>query len=145
MKKRFFIMFIILSMTSAVFAAEADKYIADLDPAKDENTIIKAADWCGDKQEKDAAGKLVSLLSDSRDMVRLHAVMALGFIGKEDYIDAINNVILNDKNAHVRYTALLSSLKIRSDKSIPVWKKAKETETDPAMKDLLHVMVRHVA
>lgn len=137
MKKRFFIACIILSLSSMVFAAEADKYIADLDPAKDETTIIKAADWLGEKQEKDAAGKLVNLLSDSRDMVRLHVVMALGYIGKEDYVDALNNVFLGDKNASVRYAALLSTMKIRSDKSIPVWKKAKETETDPYIKDLL--------
>jgi len=120
-----------------VFASEADKYIADLDPAKDENTIIKAADWLGEKQENNAADKLISLLSDSRDMVRLHAVMALGYIGKEDYLDAINNVFLNDKNPHVRYTALLSAMKIGSEKSIPVCEKAKQTETDPYIKDLL--------
>ena len=137
MKKRFFIMFVILSLSSMVFASEADKYIADLDPAKDENTIIKAADWLGEKQENNAADKLISLLSDSRDMVRLHAVMALGYIGKEDYLDAINNVFLNDKNPHVRYTALLSAMKIGSEKSIPVWEKAKQTETDPYIKDLL--------
>lgn len=140
MKKRFFIACIILSLSSMVFASEADKYIADLDPAKDEATIIKAADWLGDKQEKDAAAKLVSLLSDSRDMVRLHAVMALGYIGKEDYVDALNNVFTGDKNATVRYAALLSTMRIRSEKSIPVWEKAKETETDPYIKDLLTKM-----
>ncbi len=137
MKKRFFIMFIIMSLSAMVFAAEADKYITDLDPAKDESTIIKAADWVGEKQEKNAADKLVNLLSDSRYKVRLHAVMALGFIGEEKYLDAINNVFLNDKNPHVRYTALLSAMKIGSEKSIPVWEKAKQTETDPFIKDLL--------
>lgn len=137
MKKRLFAMFIILSVASAVFAAsEADKYIADLDPAKDEATIIKAADWLGEKKEEDAGKKLVALLTDKRDMVRLHAVMALGYIGGDDNIDSINNVILTDKNSTVRYAAVLSTMRIKSDKSIEVWKKSRETETDPFILDL---------
>jgi len=82
----------------------------------------------------------VALLKDSRDMVRLHSVMALGYIAEEDAADAVNDVILNDKNPTVRYAALLSSVRIGSKKSIPVWEKAKETETDPYIKDFLTKM-----
>lgn len=145
MKKRLFIMFIILSVSSIVFAADAAKYIADLDPAKDEKTIIAAADWVGEKKEEDASKKLIILLSDSRDMVRLHAVMALGYIAEEDNLDPLHNVILTDKNASVRYAAVLSVMRInKPDKSAPVFLKAKETETDPFIKDLFAKMEEKV-
>jgi len=138
MKKRLFIVLIILSISSIVFAADADKYIADLDPAKDEKTIIQAADWVGEKEEENAAKKLVALLSDARDMVRLHAVMALGYIGEEDTLDSLHNTILTDKNSSVRYAAVLSVMRFnKREKSEPVLRKAKETETDPFIKDLL--------
>ncbi len=138
MKKRLFAMFIILSMSTIAFAsADSDKYIADLDPAKDEKTIVQAADWVGERKESDAAKKLVALLSDGRDAVRLHAVMALGYIAEEDNLDAIHNVILTDKNSSVRYAAVLSAMRInKPDKSKPVLLKAKESETDPYIKDL---------
>ena len=137
MKTRLFIMFIILSISSLVFAADASKYIADLDPAKDETTIVKAADWVGEQKEEDAAKKLVALLSDGRDMVRLHAVEALGYIAEEEYLDSIHNVILNDKNSTVRYAAVLSAMRInKPEKSKDVFLKAKETETDPYIKDI---------
>ncbi len=138
MKKILSIMFVILSISSIVFAADADKYIADLDPAKDENTIIQAADWVGKNEEADASKKLIALLADERDMVRLHAVMALSDIGDEENLDSLHNTLLNDKNATVRYAAVLSVMRInKRDKSEPVLRKAKETETDPFIKDLL--------
>lgn len=137
MNKRVIIFLAVLLFTTMGFAAEADKYIADLDPAKDENTIVQAADWLGEKKEESAVGKLVGLLTDSRDMVRLHSVMALGYIGEEEAVDALNNILLSDKNATVRYAALLSTVRIGSDKSVEVWKKAKESETDPYIKDFL--------
>ena len=137
MKRIFVFMFTIMAISSIVFAAEADKYIADLDPSKDEKTITQAADWLGENKEKSASQKLVALLSDGRDMVRLHAVQALGYIGESDYVDSLNKVLLNDKNPTVRYAALLSTMKIKDDKSVPVWKQAKETETDPFIIDLL--------
>ncbi len=141
MKKRLFAMFIILSISSMVFAADAEKYIADLDPAKDEKTIIAAADWVGTEKEEDASVKLIALLSDGRDMVRLHVVMALGYIAEEDNLDALHNVILTDKNSSVRYAAVLSVMRInKPDKSISVFQKAKETETDPFIKDLFAKM-----
>lgn len=137
MKTRSILASLILFVSVSAFAADVDKYMADLDPAKDEATIIAAADWMRDKKEEDAIPKLVALLTDSRDMVRLHAVMALGYIGEEDSVEAVNNVMLNDANASVRYTALLSTLRIGSKKSIPAWEQAKLKETDPAMVDLL--------
>lgn len=138
MNKRVIIFLAVLLFTTMGFAADADKYLADLDPAKDENTIVKAADWCGQEKEDAAIGKLVGLLTDSRDMVRLHSVMALGYIAEKDAVDALNNVLLSDKNATVRYAALLATVRIGDrDKSEPVWKKAKDSETDPYIKDFL--------
>lgn len=144
MKKRIFIMFIILSISSVVFA-NAAKYIADLDPAKDEKTIIAAADWLGAEKEKDASVKLIALLTDGRDGVRLSAVKALGYIADSDNLDSLHNVILTDKNATVRYAAVLSVMRInKPDKSGPVFLKAKETETDPFIKDLFAKMEEKV-
>ena len=138
MKKRLFAMFIILSMSSMVFAAsEADKYIADLDPSKDEATIIKAADWLGDKKEENASKQLIALFSDKRDNVRLSAVKALGYIGGEENLEPLHNVVLTEKNSSVRYVAVLSVMRInKPEKSRPVFLKAKETETDVLIKDL---------
>lgn len=137
MKKRLFAMFIILSISSAVFASDAEKYIANLDPSKDEKTIIEAADWVGTEKEEDASKKLVALLADGRDNVRLHAVMALGYIGGDENLDPLHNALLNDKNPSVRYAAVLSVMRINNlEKSQPVLVKAKETETDVYIKDL---------
>ena len=136
MKKIFTIMFTIMAISSIAFAQDAKKYIADLD-SKDEKTVIAAADWLGEKQEKDAVKKLMALLTDSRDGVRLHAVQALGYIGEKDAVNSLNNVLLNDKNSTVRYAALLSTMKIKDDKSVAVWRQALDKETDPFIKDLL--------
>ncbi len=137
MKKSSILASLILFVSVSAFAADVDKYMADLDPAKDEQTIIAAADWMRDKKEEKAVSKLVALCTDGRDMVRLHAVMALGYIGEEDSLDAIHAVILNDSNASVRYTAVLSVMRIGSDKSKATLEQAKLKETDPATKDLL--------
>lgn len=145
MKKILFILVIMLSISSIVFASDAKKYIADLDPAKDEKTIIEAADWVGKEKEKNASPKLIALLTDGRDKVRLSAVMALGYIANADNIDSLHNVILTDKNATVRYAAVLSVMRInKPDKSGPVFLKAKETETDPFIKDLFAKMEQKV-
>lgn len=140
MNKISVILLTVLFFSTALFASDKKTYIANLDPAKDETTIVQAADWLGEKKESDAVSKLVELLADSRDMVRLHCVMALGYIGEDDSVEAINNVLLSDKNATVRYAALLSTVRIGSKKSIPVWEKAKTTETDPYIKDFLTKM-----
>ncbi|MCL1865373.1 MAG: HEAT repeat domain-containing protein [Spirochaetes bacterium] len=136
MKKRFIIMFTIMAISSIAFAKDANKYIADLD-SKDEKTVTQAADWLGENKEKDASKKLAALLSDKRDGVRLHAVQALGYIGGNDYVGSLNQVLLNDKNPTVRYAALLATMRIKDDKSVPVWKQAKATEKDPFILDLL--------
>ena len=137
MKKIFITMFTMMAISSIAFAQDAKKYIADLNPANDEKTIIEAADWLGEKKEKSASPQLVALLTDKRDGVRLHAVQALGYIGEKSYVDSLNNVLLNDKNSTVRYAALLSTMRIKDDKSVAVWRQAKAKETDPFMVDLL--------
>jgi HEAT repeat protein len=115
----------------------AKEYIADLSSGSDEKTLIEAAQWLGNKKEKDAVPGLINLLSDKRDAVRMESAIALGLIGEESAADAINNTILNDQNAQVRYAALLASMKIGSKKSVDVYLQAKEKDTDPFIQDLL--------
>jgi len=136
MKKRFFIMFTIMAISSIVFAADADKYIADLD-SQDENTVIQAADWLGANKEKSASKKLATLLTDPRDGVRIHAAQALGYIGDKDYLGSLHNALLNDSHPTVRYAALLSIMKLKDDKSKSTLEKALENEKDPFILDLL--------
>ncbi len=137
--KRIIVMVLVMFSVS-LFAADKKMNIADLDSSKSEKVIIDTADWAGKEKEKDAVPNLIKLLSDKRDMVRLHAVMALGYIGKEDYVEEIHKVLLDDSNSTVRYAALLSTVRIGSKKSIKVWEKAKMNETDPFMVDFLKKM-----
>ncbi len=116
------------------------EHMANLSADKDEKLIIAACDFVGKEEEADAISKLVSLLSDKRDNVRLHAVMALGYIGEEKGVDSINKVMLNDENSDVRYAALLSSVRIGSKKSIDSWKALKQKESDPFILDFLKKM-----
>ncbi len=129
----------IFYVAAALTAAEksAKQYIADLDPGKDEQTIVAAADWLGKKEEKDAIKNLVKLIEDKRVKVRMHVVMALGYIGKEEAVAALNKSMLEDESAEVRYAAVLATVRIGSKKSIDAWKKALETESDPFIQDFL--------
>jgi len=137
MKRIAFLVSLTLLLASVSFASETDRQIANLDPSVDEQTIVKAADWAAEKKEKKALDKLIVLATDSRDNVRLHSVMALGYIGDEKGVDVLNAAVLNEKNSTVRYAAVLATLKIGSKKSIPVWQQAKDSETDPFIKDFL--------
>ena len=67
----------------------------------------------------------------------MKAVGALGYIGDEKGVDAVNSACLNDQSADVRYAALLSSFRIGSKKSIETWKQVKEKETDPYIQDFI--------
>jgi HEAT repeat protein len=143
MKKALLILMTICFSISMVFAAETksvEGYIADLDPAKDEKVIVEAADYLGKEEKKDAIPALVKLTQDSRVAVRLHSVMALGYIGKEDAVESINTRMLSDESVDVRYAAVLASIRIGSKKSIDAWKQAREKETDPFIKDFLEKM-----
>ena len=126
-----------VSLYGADSKKSAKDYIADLKSSKDEKIIMKAADWVAKKEEKDAVPNLIKLLSDSRENVRLHAVMALGYLGDEKTADPISKLLLNDSSSTVRYAALLSSLRIGSEKSYKAILDAKKNETDPYIQDLL--------
>jgi len=115
----------------------AKEYIADLSSGSDEKTLIEAAQYCGDKKEKDAVPGLINLLTDKHEMVRIESAIALGLIGEESAADALNNVLVNDESAQVRYAAILAALKIGSKKSLDPLKQAKEKDTDPFIQDLL--------
>jgi HEAT repeat protein len=117
-----------------------DTYIADLS-SNDENKIIAAAEWLGDKEEKAAVPDLVKLLkNDKRVKVRLYASIALGLIADESAIPALNEALTGDSNADVRYSVLLAIHRIDPSKSLDAIKKAKETESDPYIKDYLEKM-----
>ena len=138
--KKLFVCLLVLCMSTAVWSRDAKDYIADLNKSKDEKTIIEAADWLGKEKEKDAIPALISLLSDDRENVRVAAATALGYIGDEKAVEALNSALLNDKSSDVRYAAILSTYRIGSKKSLEAWKKAKETEQDPIIRDFLAKM-----
>ncbi len=142
--KRIVFTFITILMATALVGADkkksAEDYMKDLNPAKDEKLIVEAADYMGKQEEKDAVPKLIKLLNDSRENVRLHAVMALGYIGEESAVDSINKVLLNDSSSNVRYAAVLTTFRIGSKKSYDTIKKVKESESDPFIQDFLKKM-----
>ena len=138
--KKLFLILMILSVSTITWAKEAKEYIADLNASKDEKTIVDAANWVAKEKEEDAISPLVNLLGDDRENVRVSAVSALGYIGEEKAVDALNTSLLEDKSAEVRYAAVLATYRIGSKKSLDAWKKAKEKEQDPFIKDFLAKM-----
>ncbi|MCX8123131.1 MAG: HEAT repeat domain-containing protein [Spirochaetes bacterium] len=118
----------------------AKEYIADLS-SSDEATVVAAEEWIADNKEKTALPKLQELLrSDSRVKVRLYAAIALGEIAKEEGAESLNNALLNDPSADVRYAALLGIARIGSKSSYDAVQKARESEQDPFIKDLIKKM-----
>jgi HEAT repeat protein len=118
----------------------AKEYIADLTSGGDEKTVIEAAQWLGNKKDKEAVPGLVSLMSDKRVNVRIESAVALGLIGEESAADVLNNALLNDESAEVRYAAILATMRIGSKKSIDAYRQAKEKESDPFIQDILAKM-----
>ena len=103
--------------------------------------LIAAAEWLGDKEEKAAVPGLMNLLkNDKRAKVRVHASVALGLIADESSIPALNEALTGDSNADVRYSVLLAIHRINPAKSLDAIQKAKETESDPYIKDYLEKM-----
>lgn len=118
----------------------AKDYIADLSSGGDEKTLVEAAQWLGEKKEKDAIPGLINLMGDKREAVRVESAVALGLIGEESSVDALNNALVNDESAEVRYAAILATMRIGSKKSIDAYKQSKEKESDPFIKDILAKM-----
>jgi HEAT repeat protein len=118
----------------------AKEYIADLS-SSDEMTVVTAEEWIADNKEKSALPKLHELLrSDNRVKVRLYAAIALGEIADEESAESLNNALLNDPSAEVRYSALLGIARIGSKSSYDAIQKARESEQDPFIKDLIKKM-----
>lgn len=141
MKKTAIVLVALLMSATAVFAEKSEKeYLADLTPSKSEKEIVEAAKWVRAKEVKDAAPKLAALLKDAREAVRLESAISIGYVGEEAQVDAVNDAFLNDESATVRYAALLSSVRMASEKSIEAWKQARDKETDPYIKDFLTKM-----
>ena len=137
MKQFALIVFALFFSAGSLFALDVKTAMADLD-SEDEAKVIAAADYLGaEKKEASAVTKLSALSADPRTKVRLHSVKALGYIKKEEAVDALNKVLVSDKDASVRYAALLATVSIGSKKSEDTLKQIKETETDPMMKDFL--------
>ncbi len=120
----------------------ADAYLDDLSASNEENVILKAADWAGEKKEEKAMKKLVRLVTDSRANVRIGAIVALGLIGEasEGAVDVINRALTDDQNADVRYAAVLAITRLASKSSISFLKTAREKESDPYVKDFITKM-----
>lgn len=121
-------------------AKSSKEYIADLS-SSDESTVVTAEEWIADNKEKSALPKLQELLrSDNRVKVRLYAAIALGEIADEAAAESLNNALLNDPSADVRYSALLGIARIGSKSSYDAVQKARESEQDPFIKDLIKKM-----
>jgi HEAT repeat protein len=118
----------------------AKDYIADLSSAADEKTVIEAVQWLGNDKNKDAIPGLINLMADKREGVRIEAAVSLGLIAEESSVDALNNALLNDESAQVRYASLLATLRIGSKKSIDFYRQSKEKESDPFIQDILSKM-----
>jgi len=126
--------------TNALFAKSKEEYLADLSPEKKSEVIVQAAEWAANEKEKSATDKLLVLLTDKREKVRLGSVIALGYIGDEKSVDSINKVLLEDISSDVRYAAVLSVVRIGSEKSLTTLKEALKKEKDPFIKDFLTKM-----
>jgi len=143
MKRIICMVLLVVAAVAVVQAQEAKteksakEYIADLSSGGDEKALIEAAQWLGNKKEKDAVPGLINLMSDKRANVRMEAAISLGLIGEESAADAINNAVLNDESAEVRYAAVLAAMRIGSKKSADIFLQAKQKETDPFIQDLL--------
>ncbi len=144
MKKLFSLFLITVIFSAPAFAQEEkektmskEEYIAALSSDREEPVILKAADWAGEKKVKEAIPNLTGLLKDKRENVRSAAAAALGYIGLEDAVEALNRAMLEDESPIVRYAAVLATMRIGSKKSIDALKQSYEQETDPYIKDLL--------
>ncbi len=85
--------------------------------------------------------QLINLLkNDKRVRVRVYATIALGLIADETSIPALNEALTSDSSSDVRYSVLLAINRINPGKSIDALKNAKETESDPYIKDYLEKM-----
>jgi HEAT repeat protein len=153
MKKIFLSMIVLIVSVSFVMAADAKKeekkaekttaeYIVDLS-SDDENLVIAAEDWLGQKAEKSVKDKLLVLLkNDKREKVRIYAAVALGLIGEKSTVDQICEYILEENSADVRYAEVLavSRIGIENKKSLDNLAAAREKETDPFIKDFVTKM-----
>lgn len=155
MKKVLIALTLLFAMSAFLFAQDtkqdakkessksAKEYIADLN-SNDENTIIRAADWLGREKESDALPCLKKLLKeDNRAKVRLHSAMAMGYIGDKSAVDSLNDRLLIEPEADVRYTIILSLTRIgiSEEKHVDVLKKARDAETDIIIRDYMDKMV----
>lgn len=155
MKKIFFVLVLLFAISQLILAQDAKQqekkeaqktakeYIADLN-SNDENTIIRAADWLAKERVKDALPALTKLLKDDgRTKVRLYSAMAMGYIGDKSSVEPLNERLLIEPEADVRYTIILSLTRIgiSEEKHVEVLKKARDAETDLIIKDYMDKMV----
>ncbi len=143
MKKIFILpltLIMFLAVVGSASAKSTGEYIADLSPEKDSKIIVKAAEWAANTKEKAAIDKLLVLLTDKRETVRLGSVIALGYIGEKSVAKNLNNTMLNDTSSDVRYAAVLSVVRLGSEDSLKALKEAMEKEQDPYIKDFLTKM-----
>lgn len=134
----------VLRAQEAKHEKTAKEYIGDLSSSGDEKMLLEAAKFLGDKKEKDAVPGLINLLTDRRENVRMESAVSLGLIAEESSVDALNNAMINDESADVRYASMLATMRIGSKKSIDAYKQLKEKESDPFIQDILKKMEEKV-
>ncbi len=130
---------VMIMIAVPVLSAEKSgkEYLADLDSKKDDQTVVEAVKWAGEKKSKDAVPALINLLNDRREDVRMRSAVSLGLIGDKSAVEPLNRTLLADGSPEVRYAAILATFQIGSSKSISAWKEAREKETDPYIRDIL--------
>ncbi|HNR87058.1 MAG TPA: HEAT repeat domain-containing protein [Spirochaetota bacterium] len=139
--------FMLISFLNAQDAAKKEEkpkttkeYINDLG-STDENAIVKACDYLGQKEEKDAIPKLLPLLKDSGKsaQVRMWSAIALGLIGDEKTLDPLAESVQKDSSADVRYSAILamSRIGVKDKKYLELFKDRMNGDPDPFIRDYL--------
>ena len=150
MKKILIALMILTVSGAAVFAADdakateksAKQYIEDLS-STDEEVVIAAEDWLGQKEEKGAVVKLLDLLKgDARVRVKMYAAVSLGLIGEKTSAEPMSEMLLSEQSADVRYATVLALTRIGIDnkKTVDNLSAAREKENDPFIKDFVTKM-----
>lgn len=141
MKKKLFLIFTLISISTVLLGAEKSKeeYMNDLS-SDDVKTVVEAEKWLGNKKEKKAVEKLVDLNKNSSSKeIRMNAAVALGLIGDKNTVDGLIDQLLVERNADVRYALVLAITRIGIKKKSQYDKimQAADNESDALVLDYL--------
>ena len=141
MKKKLFLIFTLVCISTILLGAEKSKeeYLNDLS-SDDVETVVAAETWLGSKKEKKAVEKLVDLNKNSSSKeIRLNAAVALGLIGDKNTVDGLIDQLLVERNADVRYALVLAITRIgiKTKAQLEKLEQAGQNESDPLVLDYL--------